>query len=109
VTNSTQVDELSEEIMSITENSGQLMSSVDIQKSATIIEELTKPGLNLSGATFTNLITTTDNIHTKSEKMELRNDKTSDLLRESAVNLINRIAQENESFIALDMESVGQF
>ena len=99
-------DAISNKIKDTTTDSGQQMSSADVQKTAKIIDDfLDATGIEISDTTLENLITTVDNVQTYTEATELRKDDTSDKFRESAVKIVTEIAQGTDTFKPLN--SVG--
>ena len=101
-------DTVSEKINSTTADSGEQMSSADVQNTVKIIDDiLDAPDLEISDATLDNLISTIDNVQTKTDVNELRVDDTSDQLRESAVKVVAEVAEGGETYIPSN--SVGEY
>ena len=87
-------DSVSEKIKQTTAESGEQMSSSDVQNTVQIIDTiLDTPDIGISDTTLNNLMNTMDNVQTNTEVSEVRRDDTSDRLRESAVNIVGKIAE----------------
>lgn len=88
------------------------MSSADVDKTAEIIDNFVDTAdLDLTETTLKNLAETVDNINTETERRELQRKKeTSDVLRESAVKVVGKIAEGAEDDIDtfIPLETVGE-
>ena len=101
-------DSVSEQIKETTAESGEQMSSSDVQTTVQIIDViLGAQDMGISDTTLNNLMTTMDNVQTNTEVNEVRRDDTSDKLRESAVNIVGEIAETGKKDSFTPLNSIG--
>ena len=102
-------DSVSEKIKETTAESGEQMSSSDVQTTVQVIDViLGAPDLEISETTLNNLMTTMDNVQTNTDVSEVRRDDTSDKLRESAVTIVGEIAETGKTDSFTPLNSVGK-
>ena len=101
-------DSVSEQIKQTTAESGERMSSSDVQTTVQIIDViLDDQEFEISETTLNNLMTTMDNVQTNTEVSEVRRDDTSDKLRESAVTIVGEIAETGKKDSFTPLNSIG--
>ena len=102
-------DTISGKIEDTTAQSGDKMSSDDVEKTTQIIETLLDaPELDLTETTLKNLISVVDNVQSNTEAGELRKKETGEKLRESAVMIVGEIAQGETGLNFETKKSVGK-
>ena len=101
-------DSFSSTIKETTIESGEKMSSLDVQNTVRVIDIiLNEQELELSEITLNNLMATMDNVQTNTEVSEVRREDTSDKLRESAVNIVGEIAETGKKDSFSPLNSIG--
>lgn len=84
------------------------MSSSDVKNTVKVIDVILEASeLEISKTTLTNLMSTMDNVQTKTQISEVRRDDTSDRLRESAVKIVGEIAETEKKDAFTPLNSIG--
>ena len=102
-------DSVSTKIKQTTTESGEQLSSLDVQNTVQVIDIIVDaPDLEISETTLNNLMTTMDNVQTNTEVSEVRREDTSDKLRESAVKIVGKIVETGKENELTSFDTVGE-
>ena len=102
-------DAISDNIKTTTQQSGDKMSSEDVKTTTEIIDRfLDADNLDVSETALNNLISTIDNVQTRTEVAEMQEKETSEKFRESAVKIVGEFAGKTNDVTFKSLQSVGK-